>query len=401
MKIIGIVSEYNPFHNGHLYQVQKSVQDLRADGVVAVMSGNFVQRGFPAIFNKWVRAEMAVKGGVNLVIELPTYFATSSAEQFARGAVELLNATDVVNYISFGSEYEDLNRLMRIAELLESPTQAFSDSLSAEMAKGRSFPSARATAIHHALPELHGHLNMNQSNVILVIEYLKALISLNSDIKPFLVKRQGSAYHDPSLDSPFVSATAIRKAYFETPHLLGENEFMPPAAYEVMRSAPYLANRIENFEEMILYAILSKESESLAAIRDVNEGLENKIKEATIKATDYASLVTAIKSKRYTMTRINRILCNLLLGIGQETYNFSDAPYIRVLAFDDTGKKILRKMKKNTEVPIITNINKHKDLLTSNPLLKLDIRATDIYHLTQRERHGGLDYLMKPFSLDK
>ena len=400
VKIIGIVSEYNPFHNGHLYQVQKSVQELGADGVVAVMSGNFVQRGYPAIFNKWVRAEMAVRGGVNLVIELPTYFATSSAEQFAKGAVELLNATGVIDYLSFGSEYDDLSTLKQIAELLVTPTRPFQEVLTDALKRGLSFPAARAAAIHHALPELHTKLDMNQSNVILVIEYLKALINLNSKIEPYLVKRQGNDYHDPSLNSPFVSATAIRKGYFEDRDQLFKGNWMPDAVSDIMLNTPFKANRIENYEDIILYAIRSKTALALSKVRDVNEGLENKILSAAIKAHDYSSLVDLIKSKRYTMTRINRILSNLLLGIDQEIYTFSEYPYFRILAFDETGKKIIRKMKKNTEVPILTNINKFKSVIDTNPLLQLDIRATDIYHLTQRDKNGGLDFLKKPFDLE-
>ena len=400
MKIIGIVSEYNPFHNGHLYQVQKSIQDLNADGVVAVMSGNFVQRGFPAIFNKWIRAEMAIRGGVNLVIELPTYFATSSAEQFAKGAVELLDATGVVDHLSFGSEYDDLSTLKQIAELLVSPTEPFQEMLSSTLKLGLSFPSARAAAIHHALPELQSKLDMNQSNVILGVEYLKALLQLNSEIQPHLVKRQGNAYHDPSLNSPYVSATAIRRAYFEDAKLLSEGEWMPNAVREIMLNTTAHANRIEHFEDMILYAIRSKTTEGLSKIRDVNEGLENKILSAAIRAKDYKSLVDQIKSKRYTMTRINRILMGILLQIEDEQYAFSDHAYFRILAFDETGKRIIKKMKKSTDVPILTNINKFRNVIDSNPLLQLDIRATDIYHLTQRDKNGGLDYLKRPFDLD-
>lgn len=410
MKIIGIVSEYNPFHNGHAYQVQKSVQDLGADGVIAIMSGNFVQRGFPAIHDKWLRAEMAVKAGVNLVIELPTYYATSSAENFARGAVSLLDATGVVTHLSFGSEFDDLDCLNQIADALINPTQVFEDTLRSALDKGLSYPSARDIALNTAMPELSEMINLNQSNVILGIEYLKALKQLDSSIKPFLVKRMGKGYHDLGLDiveeAPYVSASAIREAYFASgdlsTHKLNLEAYMPKEAAKAMLDSPYCAVRIEDFEKLILYELRKSTPAALSKLREVSEGLENKLSEASLKSTNYAELLDAIKSKRYAMTRINRILLNVLLGIEQESFNLQTQGYLRVLAFDATGQKIIRSIKKNGYLPLITNINKHTDLLKSSPLLSLDVKATNIYHLAQKDpklQVGGRDFIQKPFQL--
>ena len=413
MKIIGIVSEYNPFHNGHAYQVQKSIQDLEADGVIAIMSGNFVQRGFPAIHDKWLRAEMAVKAGVNLVIELPTYFATSSAENFAKGAISLLEATGVVTHLSFGSELDDLDCLHKIADALIHPTRAFDEAMRAALDKGLSYPSAREIALNTSMPELNQTINLNQSNVILGIEYLKALKQLNSSIKPFLVKRMGKGYHDATLDfaegAPFVSATAIRNAYFDTApstdfssNTVHLEAFMPKVAAKAMVDSPYCAVRIEDFEKLILYELRKSTPTTLSKLREVSEGLENKLADASLKSTNYTQLVDAIKSKRYAMTRINRILLNVLLGIEQETFDLQTQGYLRVLAFDSTGQKIIRAIKKNGYLPLITNINKHSDLLETNKLLRLDIQATNIYHLAQEDpklQVGGRDFLQKPFQL--
>ena len=413
MKIIGIVSEYNPFHNGHAYQVQKSIQDLNADGVIAIMSGNFVQRGFPAMQDKWLRAEMAVKSGVNLVIELPTYFATSSAEQFAKGAVSLLEATGVVTHLSFGSEFDDLDLLNQIADALINPTHLFEDTLRSALDKGLSYPSARDIALNTAMPELSQTINLNQSNVILGIEYLKALKQLDSSIKPFLVKRMGKGYHDLALDiaeeAPYVSATAIREAYFESDassdlstHKVNLEAYMPKKAAKAMLDSPYCAVRIEDFEKLILYELRKSTPNALSKLREVSEGLENKLSEASLKSTNYAQLLDAIKSKRYAMTRINRILLNVLLGIEQGTYDFQTQGYLRVLAFDATGQKIIRAIKKNGYLPLITNINKHSDLLNNSPLLSLDVKATNIYHLAQKDPNlqvGGRDFIQKPFQL--
>jgi predicted nucleotidyltransferase len=413
MKIIGIVSEYNPFHNGHAYQVQKSIQDLDADGVIAIMSGNFVQRGFPAIQDKWLRAEMAVKAGINLVIELPTYYATSSAENFAKGAVSLLEATGVVTHLSFGSELDDLDCLNQIADALINPTQVFEDTLRSALDKGLSYPSARDIALNTAMPGLSETINLNQSNVILGIEYLKALKQLDSSIKPFLVKRMGKGYHDLALDiedeTPFVSATAIREAYFASDasgdlstHKVNLEAYMPKKAAQAMHDSPYCAVRIEDYEKLILYELRKSTPAALSILREVSEGLENKLTEASLKSTNYAQLLDAIKSKRYAMTRINRILLNVLLGIEQETFDLQTQGYLRVLAFDATGQKIIRAIKKNGYLPLITNINKHSDLLKTSPLLSLDVKATNIYHLAQKEpklQVGGRDFIQKPFQL--
>lgn len=400
MKIIGIVSEYNPFHKGHQYQIEKSRQDLNASGVVAIMSGNFVQRGYPAIYNKWVRAEMAVRSDVNLVIELPTYFATSSAEPFARGAVELLHHSGVVTHLSFGSEVDDLNALKEISTLLNNPTDTFTEALSTSLTEGSSFPAARSKALEKALPELVTRLDLNQSNIILAVEYLKALQQLNSTIEPYLVKRQGSSYHDDRLNSPFVSATAVRKLIQEMPERLFTGDWIPQSVMEVLKRTPFRASKIEDFEKLILYALRMSNAQELSSFRDISEGLENKLLEASHTSSTYEMLVQNVKSKRYTQTRINRVLLNTLLGIKPLEINLEKEGYFRVLAFDEVGQKILREMKKKSSLPVITNINKHKDFLAESPLLQLDVKATEIYQLGQIEPawiKGGLDFLAKPY----
>lgn len=400
MKIIGIVSEYNPFHKGHQYQIEKSKHDLEATGVVAIMSGNFVQRGYPAIYNKWIRAEMAVRSGVNLVIELPTYYATASAEPFARGAVELLHHSGVISHLSFGSEVDDLDALKSISSLLNDPSDVFTRTLSTSLTEGFSFPVARSKALSKALPELEMKLDLNQSNIILAVEYLKALQQLNSPIQPFLVKRQGSDYHDDRLDSPFVSATAVRKLIHEMPELLFSGDWIPKSVMEVLKQIPFRASKIEDFEKLILYALRMSTAQEISRLRDVNEGLENKLFEASHTSSTYEILVQSVKSKRYTHTRINRVLLNSLLGINPLDINLEEEGYFRVLAFDEVGQKIIREMKKKTALPVITNINKHKDFLANSALLQLDVKATEIYQLGQIKPaliKGGLDFLNKPY----
>lgn len=394
MKIVGIVSEYNPFHNGHAYQIEHTKEQLQADGVIAIMSGHFVQRGTPAIFDKWTRAEMAVASGANLVLELPTYYATSSAEAFAHGAVKLLDATGVVTHISFGSENDDLERLKSIAYILSDESDALKDKLTAYMEQGNTFPKARELALKSLFPDLLEDFNMNQSNAILVIEYLKALNRLKSSINPFIVKRKGRGYHDTALNDRFASATGIREGV-KTGKAI--NRYMPDAAYRIFSKTKYNPVFMEHLELPLLYKIKSSSLDDLSQIREMTEGLEHKIHKLAPALTSYEALFEALKSKRYTHTKISRLLLNILLDI-KEPFQFDDEDhYFRVLAFDEVGQKIIRKIKKNGYYPLITNINTYK---RENALLNLDLKATDIYYLSQDDvihRKGGLDYLKKPY----
>lgn len=397
MKIIGIVSEYNPFHNGHAYQVQKSKQLIGADGVVSIMSGNFVQRGYPAFYDKWKRAEMAIEGGVNLVIELPTYYATSSAEGFSQGAINLLDATGIITHLSFGSEMDVLDDLRKLAYLLNHPTPKFDQTLKEALSKGNSFPKAREIALNAVT---QNSMDLNQANLILAIEYLRALEKRSSAIQPILIKRTGKGYHDTSTDSPLASATAIRNGYFEAPELFKMDNFMPKASYLATQTALYPPLNISNFESLILYKIRQSIPEALSKIREVSEGLENKIFKAAICATTYEELVQALKSKRYTLTRINRILINILLDIDKTPLDLIAHGYIRVLAMDEIGKTIIHHMKKECTYPIITNVNKFLDLQPHNPLLALDLKASNIYQMgynNTKLRTGGRDHLEKPY----
>ncbi len=379
MKIIGIVAEYNPFHNGHNYQIEYSKKVLGAEGVIAIMSGNFVQRGMPAFVDKWTRTKMALESGINLVIELPVYYATSSAEQFAEGAVTLLNSTGLVTHLSFGSESDDLNHMNRIASLLIDEPESYKASLREYLSNGISYPKARELAIKDILEPLENHSNINQSNMILGIEYLKALKKIESNIKPFLVKRIGSGYHDENIKSEYASATAIRKAFFESEGEFNFSDHMPEAAANTLNAIKAHPINISHFEKELLFILRRSSRESLSKYREVNEGLDYKLKFLSSRVTTYNELVDGLKSKRYTQTKINRMLINILLGIEKRTYDVSDIGYLRILGFDDIGRKIIHEMKETATLPIITNINKTSDYLKSNPLLELDIKASDLY----------------------
>lgn len=395
MKFIGIVAEYNPFHNGHAYQIEKTKEVLGADGIVAIMSGNFVQRGMPAFLDKWLRTEMALRSGVNLVLELPTYYATSSAEQFANGAVSLLNHTGIISHLSFGSEMDSIELLKDIATLLTQEPSSYKEALKEHLSQGLSFPKARTKALEALLGP---NASINQSNMILALEYIKALISTKSNIEPFLVKRIGNDYHDENLTSTFSSATAIRKGYFSDPDVFDFSPYMPDTVYKTLEKAKHKAMGMQCFEKELLMLIRRSTAEELGRYREVNEGLNHKLKNISNHASTYNDLVVGLKSKRYTQTKINRMLLNILLGIEKENYDINDTGYLRILGFDDTGKKMAHLMKKNATLPIITNVNKIDEALSNNPLLKLDIMASDLYaaaHQNPIYRIGGRDFTEK------
>lgn len=401
MKLIGIVAEYNPFHNGHQYQIDTSKERIQADGVIIIMSGHFVQRGMPAFVDKWTRAEMALACGANLVLELPTYYATASAESFANGAISLLNATGLVTHLSFGSESEHLEALHKIAHVLADESEAFKESLKNALSTGLSFPSAREKALLERIPKAY-HIHLNQANVILGIEYLKALIQTKSKIEPLLIKRIGKGYHDESTDSPLASATAIRKSYFDTLEKTPFTQWMPENAVKVFEKCPFHPVQMTDFEKELLFILRRSDASSLKRFREVTEGLENKLVKASEQAVDYETLIKALKSKRYTQTKIHRLLLNVLLGIEPLNIDIQRDGYLRVLGMDQKGKHILKKMKQSATLPIISNYNKIDSHLKENPLLALDERATNLYNLAQKNsahRRGCSDSLKKTLTL--
>lgn len=378
MKIIGIVAEYNPFHNGHMYQLQKSIQETHADGVIAIMSGNFVQRGHPAFFDKWLRTKMALSCGVNVVIELPTYYATSSAEQFAYGAISLLDRTNVVNHLCFGTENMNKYAFEQIARVLADEPNDYREALGEALSRGSSYPSAREEALRRCLPIAD---IPNAPNSILGIEYYKALYQQKSPIVPHLIKRTGSGYNDESMNSPLASATAIRKAYFEESPSFDFAPFIPSSCLQLIDAETPQGISIQAFESILLYLLRSQNAQSLSIYREVTEGLEHKLVKAAKYCATYEDLVNAIKSKRYTSTKISRMLLNILLGIEKEFEASTHLGYLRVLGFDDTGRRILKEIKTKSDLTIISNMNHINDALKSNPLLQLDIKASDIYQL--------------------
>lgn len=368
MKSLGIIAEFNPFHQGHQYLIEEAMKQTDSEVCVVVMSGNFMQRGSFAVSDKWIRAEAAVKKGVNLVVELPTIFACNSAEYFAKGGVEVLEGFGCIDYLAFGSENGNLRKLQSAADFLKENDEVLHCQIQALMKQGNSYPRARQIAAEKLQPDFDANL-ISEPNNILALEYLKQLKTL----KPFTVKRKGSGYHQ--------SASMIRK------ELTAEN----PQKFAEMN---------KTYWELVAAKILQTDSKRLEEIFSAGEGLGNKLKNEIRYASTAEQLIERIKSKAYTYSRICRLLTQVLLDIDRTTVT-NAAGYIRILAFDNIGAKFIKEVKKRdcAALPIITNINKElPDYKEIQATLEKDILASDLYHIiTKKDLYDYSDFVVKPY----
>ena len=407
MQTIGIVAEYNPFHYGHQYHIEQSkLQCPEADGIIAVMSGNFTQRGEPAIFDKWTRTKAALQGGADLVLELPTAFATRSAGYFARGAVLTLAATGIVSHLSCGVEntpQQDMAyTLQQIAALLADEPQPYREALQHSIGEGMAYPQAR----QKALQELHisGAELLDTPNNILALEYLQNIVSDNLPITPLLIPRAGNyhAEHIPTDAKQFASATAIRKLILEDNRTWQKQ--VPDLCAQTLSehlSKAYPPMHIDDFLHPLLFLLRRTTPSELQTMAEMTEGLENRILEAAHRDIHSVNdLCMAIKSKRYTYTRIQRTLLHILLNF-TEQYAANEPAYIRVLGFNATGQKLLKEMKKKAQLPVLIRPARQKNELSEQgrKLLDLDVRATNLYYTGYQNpalRKTGLDYTIFP-----
>lgn len=314
--VLGIVSEYNPFHNGHILHLKKSLELTKADFTVAIMSGNFTQRGDTSLVDKWAKTEMALKQGIDLVIELPTVYAISSAENFAEGAVKILNSLGIVDYLSFGSELGEIKPLDDIASVLEKEPKEFSELIKCQLRSGLSYPKAREVAMQMYFGHSTTYAEaLENPNNILGIEYLKALKKYKSNIVPITVKRTYSDYNSKAIKNGIASATAIRNMIVEKKNF---HSVVPFETYEILEKhmkSNQIVPSLKVFEKEIIYILRRMTITEIANLADVTEGLENKIKQAANTTNDLETLIEKIKSKRFTRTRVQRILLYSLLNI--------------------------------------------------------------------------------------
>lgn len=397
MNITGIITEYNPFHNGHLYHLKEARKNTNADAIVCIMSGNFVQRGGPSIIDKWKRAEMALNNGVDLVIELPTFYAVSSAEFFAKGSVSILNNLGVVNNLFFGSESGNINKLMKISNVLVNENLEFKALMKNHLSNGDTFAKAREKALIEYLKCEEINEIITSSNNILGIEYIKALLKLNSTIKPFTLKREGSSYNDKIISNSFSSATSIRELLKNKSSLENLKNLIPEKSYEIfskLQDENYPLVFDDDMYKFIKYKIQTN-CINFNNLYEIKEGLENKIIKEITLSNSYEDFILKVKSKRYTYSKISRILTHIYLGLDSSNFlNIDDSKnlYSRILGFNNIGKEVLSLIKKNSSIPLITKVPR----FTNNPLLKFDIQATAAYSNLNNKVNPNNDYLQSP-----
>ncbi len=407
MNISGIIVEYNPLHNGHLYHINKTKELTNSDALICVMSGNFAQRGIPSSIDKWTKTKMALNNGVDLVLEIPAVYSVSSAEFFSYGSVSLLNSLGIVDNICFGSEHGDIDDIYNISNILLKEPVEFKLLLKTYLSKGIGYPIARANALYDYLISSNMDISklllgsfLNSSNNILGIEYCKSLIKLNSSIKPYTLKRQGASYNSNLLHSEFSSATAIRKFVKENGSLSKLEGHVPNSVLAEILNL-YSKNYKFTFEDSIFPYIKHKSftfKNSLVNLPDVSEGLDNKIIKSLQNNLSYSSALEEIKSKRYTYTRISRILCQYFIGFDNfdiKKLRSAPCPYARVLGFNSNGKSILKSIKSNSSIPLYTKLPKEL-----NETLQLDIQSTRAYSLINSSISHNSDYLISPIIIE-
>ncbi len=377
MKILGIIAEYNPFHNGHKYHIEKSLEMTGADHVVAVMSGSFVQRGEPALQDKWKRARLACENGADLVLELPFIYACNGASQFARGAIGILDGLGCIDFLSFGSESGDLELLKKCAEEMRPAL----DTRERNYVKGMG-------------DSLLAHGISSDANNILAIEYLKALDEAGSSMQPVTVKRTDAGYHASEIIGSFTSASNIRAMLLEGKDIA---PYVPyPPSFDASGSFK------DSLYRLIISEILRQDPELLEKLPSGGEGIGHKMKNCIREAEDYDALIASVKEGRYTSSRIQRVMIQCLMGL----YGMPEMKYYaRILAFNEKGQEILKHMRKegpaSEDFPIITNINK-AETGPIDSLLQYDIRATDLYNLIyQRPLYFNSDMVRQPEIIQK
>ncbi|SDF76982.1 nucleotidyltransferase [Sporolituus thermophilus] len=410
MQAVGAIVEYNPFHNGHLWHLIQARAITGCPYVIGVMSGNFVQRGEPAILDKWTRAEMAVRCGMDLVLELPYVYAVRSAQYFAAGAVRLLSALGVVTHLCFGAEQADLAYLDKVATALaENKVNA---SIVRHLKKGGTYAAALSTAVEETGLVTGDTLKL--PNNILAIEYLRAIKKYAPELAPVVVPRKAANYHDRTIAGPIASATAIRQTLIAGPKTRESvRQAVPAAALSLLEEKLRVGQgpvTLEQFAPLLLARLRSATAQWLESLPDVSEGLHYKILTAAQTATNLEEVIAAIKSKRYTRTRLQRILIHALLGVTKPDMALFDRTgplYARVLAFNDQGRLLLKEIQRRTSIPVITKttrfLNSHSRsrhvLNDLQVMLAYDTLATDLYVLGLPNHHyrsGGWDFRRSP-----
>lgn len=399
MKTVGLITEYNPFHNGHAYHIEKAKMLTGADRVIVVMSGDFVQRGAPAVMPKHLRTESALLSGASLIIELPVCFATGSAEYFAQGSISLLNQLGCIDSICFGSECGDLHLLKEIAQILADEPIEYQTALKQALKEGASFPAARQEALN-IYSDKYSEILASPNN-ILGIEYLKALAKIHSKMDPFTIKRIGAGYHDTDIDGQFSSATAIRSDIYQLADVNSSSESLPlthiqtqvPSSCHELMKKNYQTRypvKADDFSLLLKAKLLSETAGSLSHYLDMSPELANRILRLRNDYLSFEQFCDLLKTKELTRSRISRSFIHVLLGITNDwlTAMKAPAPYARILGFRRDHADLLGILKRTSDIPLITSPARAVLADTAYQMLELDIYASDLYESVITDLYG-------------
>ena len=380
MKKIGIICEYNPFHNGHLYHISKIKEMFDDSLIILVMSGNFTQRGEASIIPKYSKCDIALLSGIDLVIELPFIFATQSADVFAKTSIEILDKLNV-DYVVFGSETNDINKLTMLAKT-QINNKKYDKLVKEYLDKGVNYPTALSKALYQLTDK-----KIDKPNDILGVSYIREILKLNSNITPFCIKRSND-YNSIELNDNITSASSIRYALSNGDDV---KNYVPEYVYD------YLKNPIftKNYFNLLKYKIMTENT--LEEYQTVDEGIQNRIKKCIIKSKDLDDLILKVKTKRYTYNKLSRMFIHILCNLkNEEVKKYNKISYIRVLGFNIKGRNYLNEIKKDIDIPIITNFSR-----TNDPILDIEMRSTCVYAsiLNEKDKINLIESEYKDFPI--
>lgn len=399
MRSVGLIVEYNPFHNGHLYHLQRAAQQTGAEVVIAVMSGHFLQRGEPALTSKWSRTKMALLAGVDLVVELPYAFSVQKAETFAFGAISILDALKSDSFC-FGSESGKVEEFLRTYETITKHKQVYDAAIRTAIKKGMSYPAALSQAFL-SLGQTEQLADLSQPNNILGYHYIEAAMQINSSMKAVTIERKNAGYHDEALTTEQIaSATAIRKALVETGELTSIINYVPATTYEELHHYLDTYKQYSNWEHywpFLQYRLLHMTEEEAAAICEVEEGIEYRLIKIAAEANSFQSFMRKLKTKRYTWTRLQRMCVHILTNTTKTAMaeHAKEIKYLRLLGMSQKGRAYLQQVKKKLNIPLISKLSAFP-----KEKISLDIHASSMfaqgYPEPARTRLRRLEYEQPP-----
>ncbi len=409
MKIAGIIAEYNPFHHGHAYQIRELKSQTGVDYVIAAMSGDFVQRGAPAVIDKYARAQMALSCGIDLVLELPSLWATSSAPYFAAAGVSLFDRMHCIDYLCFGAETDNLSLFYDLADLLAEEPPVYASAVAGFLKQGLSYPLAAEYALQKA--GIRDTAFLSAPNNILALEYIKALRRQKSPITPYLIKREGAGYHDGRLSAKNPSASAIRNFLLQQKNghaglmeQVFSSRILPASSLRIIdeyqRNAVFLSQ--DDFSALLSYILLSKSTEDLSDAADLTPEIANRLKNCLPMFQSFSQFAGLIKSRNLTYARISRILLHILLDHTKKDYarflESGPVPYLRVLGLNKTAAPLLSAIKRSADIPLISKAADAKNRLSEHAfaLFQKDIFAADLYEQVKFMKYHTASHRKQP-----